>query len=63
MRTVRVDNERPESLIALQGFPEEDEHLRCPLDRSLTTREVRIGRLHLIDCKQTNTGFKVQRTG
>lgn len=47
VRAVRVDNERPEPFVALQGLPEENEHLRCPFDRPLATGQVRIGRSHL----------------
>jgi hypothetical protein len=47
MGAIRVDDKRPESFVALQGFPEKDEHLRSPFDRPLATGKVGISCLHL----------------
>lgn len=49
MRAVRVDDEGPESLVALQCLPEQNEHLGCPFDRSLATWKIGVGRLHLLE--------------
>jgi hypothetical protein len=46
---VRIDDERSEPLVALQGFPEKDQHLRCPLDRLLAAGKVSCRCLHLIN--------------
>lgn len=54
VRAVGIDNEGSETLVALQGLPEKDQNLRCPLDRSLTPRKIGTCGLHL---------FRVIRSG
>lgn len=47
MRSARVDDKRPESLVALKRLPEQNEHLRRPFDRPLTTGKIGVRHLHL----------------
>jgi hypothetical protein len=40
VRPIGLNDERSEPLVALQGFPEQHEHLGRPLDGFLTTGEI-----------------------
>jgi hypothetical protein len=47
MSSISVDDERAEALVALQGLPEEHDHLGRPCQRLLTTGQVRCVGLQL----------------
>lgn len=40
MRSIGIDNKGSKALIALQGFPEQHDHLRCPRQRLVASRQI-----------------------
>jgi hypothetical protein len=66
MGPVCVYDERAETLVALQGFPEQHDHFRCPCQRLVTTRQIGCVSLELFnvsfgcDCEKRSSYRLVQ---